>query len=143
MSTSEMTHRDERADVRDRSLDEWFREDLDHIDPEIVRLMKLEEERQARKIILIASESMAPMAVRQATDSPFGNLYAEGLPSTRMTASESARLGDLERHLAFFRRYGDRRYYKGCEYANFVESLAQRRAAELYATDRFPDAPAG
>jgi glycine cleavage system T protein len=119
-----------------------FRVDLRDFDPEVARLTDLEQERQDRKIILIASESIASRAVREAMDSPFANLYAEGLPSTRMSRLESDRLDDIERHLAYFRRYGDRRYYKGCEYANFVEALAQRRAAELFATDSIPDAPA-
>jgi len=119
-----------------------FGVDLRALDPDLTRFLDLEEERQRRKIILIASESIAPPAVLEALNSPMANLYAEGWPSTRMSRLESDRLDDVERHLAFFRRYGDRRYYKGCEYANFVEALAQRRAAELFATDRLPDPPA-
>ncbi len=122
------------------TFDELFQHGLQDVDPDIVRLMRLEDERQVRKVNLIASESLAPMAVREATDSPFANVYAEGLPSTRMTRLESDRLDEFEHHLAYYRRFGDRRYYKGCEYANFVEALAQRRAAELFATDGDPNA---
>ena len=32
-----------------------------------------------------------------------------------------------------FRRNADQRYYKGTEYANILESLARRRAAEVFA----------
>lgn len=122
------------------TFDELFHHGLQDVDPDIVRLMRLEDERQVRKINLIASESLAPMAVRQASDSPFANIYAEGLPSTRMSRIENDRLDELEHHLAYYRRFSDRRYYKGCEYANFVESIAQRRAAELFATDGNPEA---
>lgn len=141
MATSELTHGRDDVQADEGTLDELFQQDLESIDPAMVRLMKLEDERQVRKIILIASESFAPAAVREATDSSFANLYAEGLPSTRMSRLERRRLLEIERQLAYFRRYGDRRYYKGCEYANLVEALAQARAAELFATDRFPDAP--
>ncbi len=143
MSTSEVTRGQvDPASASTDAPEELFHRELEHVDPEMVRFMQLEEERQFRKIILIASESIAPVAVRQAMDSPFANLYAEGLPASKMVApSENLRLEDLERHLAYFRRYGDRRYYKGCEYANFAESMAQRRAAALFATDRFEDSP--
>jgi len=142
MSTSEVTRRADGVRAEEAQLGtRIFQQDLRDLDPEIVGLMQLEEERQYRKVILIASESIAPRAVRQAMDSPFANLYAEGLPGGGRAAREF-RLEDLERHLAHFRRLGDRRYYRGCEYANFVESLAQRRAARLFATDGHDDSPA-
>ena len=114
-----------------------FEEDLALMDPEAVRLIELEDERQLRKIILIASESLAPLAVRQALDTTYTNLYAEGYPSTRMVRSKERPLMTFDHHLSFFRRYYDRRYYKGCDYINFVESLCKQRAAALFATDRF------
>ena len=40
--------------------------------------------------------------------------------------------------MAHYRRYSDRRYYKGVEYVNVLESLARRRAAEAFATDTVP-----
>jgi len=61
---------------------------LAQIDPEVQRLIELEDERQIRKIILIASESMSPKAVREALQSSFTHLYAEGYPSTRMIRSK-------------------------------------------------------
>ncbi|HEX9090374.1 MAG TPA: serine hydroxymethyltransferase, partial [Anaerolineales bacterium] len=37
--------------------------------------------------------------------------------------------------LVNFRRYSDKRYYKGVEYADTIEELARRRCAELFAND--------
>lgn len=108
------------------------------VDPETQALIDIERDRQARKIILIASESICPAAVREALASEFTNVYAEGYPSTRMRHLERDRVMDFARHLSFFHRYSDRRYYKGTEYANFVETLAIRRLAELFATDAIP-----
>ncbi len=110
-----------------------FDRDLAAVDPEMAALVGFEEQRQERKIILIASESLCPRPVREVLASGFGNLYAEGYPSTRMLRDEAHLAEDHDRHLAFNRRYADRRYYKGCEYVNFVEVLAARRAAELFA----------
>ena len=114
-----------------------FNEDLAKADPEVSRLIEFEDERQLRKIILIASESISPRAVRQALQTSFTHLYAEGYSSTRMIQSKERPLTSFDHHLSFFRRYYDRRYYKGCDYVNFVEALCQQRAAELFATDRF------
>ncbi len=114
-----------------------FEQSLSHVDPEISQLIELEDERQLRKIILVASESIAPMAVRQALGTSFSNIYAEGYSSTRMIRSLEKPISDFDHHLSFFRRYYDRRYYKGCDYVNFVEALCQQRAAALFATDRF------
>jgi glycine hydroxymethyltransferase len=55
-----------------------FRGDLADLDPAVDELLQLETERQARKLILIPSESAAPAAVRQALGSVFQNIYAEG-----------------------------------------------------------------
>ncbi len=57
-----------------------FRGSLADLDPAVDELAQLESERQARKIILIPSESQAPLAVREALSSSFQNIYAEGYP---------------------------------------------------------------
>jgi glycine hydroxymethyltransferase len=117
--------------------DYLFRGNLAKLDRDVYELTQLEAERQARKLILIPSESMAPMAVREALSSAFQNIYAEGYPeeATRWMSEEEildypARLGD-------YRRNGDPRYYKGVEYADVVEALARRRAAETFAANGF------
>ena len=46
--------------------DYLFRGDLAKLDPDVYELTQLEQERQYRKLILIASKSTAPMAVREA-----------------------------------------------------------------------------
>ena len=43
-----------------------FRGKLAELDPDVFELTQLEQERQARKLILIPSESTAPLAVREA-----------------------------------------------------------------------------
>ena len=108
---------------------------LDRADTEVAGLVRAEGGRQDGKLILIASESLCPQPVREALASPFSAIYAEGYPSTRMMTIEREIVSDRDRHLAFNRRYADRRYYKGCEYVNFIEVLAQKRAAEVFAAN--------
>ena len=110
-----------------------LRADVDQVAPFVADLIRWEEERQARKLILIPSESSAPKAVRQALGSVFQNVYAEGYPPLRMTRDPEERLRDVAWQLAFYRRYADRRFYKGVDYVHFVECLAQRRCAEAFA----------
>ncbi|MBE9506492.1 MAG: serine hydroxymethyltransferase, partial [Chloroflexi bacterium] len=110
-----------------------LRADLEEVAPFVADLIRWEEERQARKLILIPSESYAPKAVRQALGSVFQNIYAEGYPPLRMTRDPEERLRDVDWQLAFYRRYADRRFYKGVDYVDFVECLAQRRCAEAFA----------
>ena len=62
-----------------------FRGDLAKLDPDVFDLTQLESERQARKLILIPSESTAPMTVREALSSAFQNIYDEGLLGRRPT----------------------------------------------------------
>ncbi|MBW2059569.1 MAG: serine hydroxymethyltransferase, partial [Deltaproteobacteria bacterium] len=113
-----------------------FGKDLKEIDPAIQELIDLEEERQTRKIILIPSESLCPLPVREALGSVFTSVYAEGYPPRSMTLDSEERLGDLAHQLAYYRRYGDRRFYKGCDYVHFLETLAQRRIAKCFANPR-------
>ncbi len=115
-----------------------FDKTLTNMDPTIAELTALEEARQAGKIILIPSESICPAPVLEALGSPFNNLYAEGYPSGFMEGEEEAILADMDFQLARYRRYGDRRFYKGCEYADLVETIAARRAAGLFGTEKTP-----
>jgi len=123
-----MTTTPEYADV-------FFDQDLVHVDPAIHDIIGFEEERQARRLILIPSESYAPRPVRQALGSVFNNVYAEGYPPLRMTREEEERLLDFGHQLTHYRRYGDRRFYKGADYVHFVETLAQRRCATCFANE--------
>ncbi|MCS7010783.1 MAG: serine hydroxymethyltransferase, partial [Anaerolineales bacterium] len=115
--------------------DYLFRGSLADLDPEVYELTQIEAERQVRKLILIPSESQAPLAVREALASAFHNIYAEGYPKKsyhRMTQKE---LLDYPERLADFRRYSDPRFYKGTEYADIIEALAKRRCAEAFAAN--------
>lgn len=114
-----------------------FRGSLADIDPDVYELSQLEAERQCRKLILIPSESTAPLAVRESLASAFQNLYAEGYPDEEMRTMSEAEILDYPARLSDYRRYADPRYYKGVEYADIVESLARRRCAEAFATPTF------
>ncbi|MGD9404817.1 MAG: serine hydroxymethyltransferase, partial [Anaerolineae bacterium] len=116
----------------------FFQSSLDSLDPAVANLIRYEAERQGRKLILIPSESQAPEAVREALGSVFQNIYAEGYPDPSIHGETEEEILDYEWQLAYFRRYSDRRYYRGVEYVNVLESLAQRRAAEAFATDEVP-----
>ena len=110
-----------------------FRGDIDELDSVTAELIRHETARQQQKLIMIPSESTAPYAVRHALSSPFHNIYAEGYPSEHTRQMTPADILDYGQRLPEFRRYGDQRYYKGTEYANIIESLARRRAAEIFA----------
>ncbi|PJF21524.1 MAG: glycine cleavage system protein T [Phototrophicales bacterium] len=115
-----------------------FRGSLADIDDDVAELIRHETARQARYLIMIPSESTVPQAVREALSSAFHNIYAEGYPleSTR-TLTEDEIL-DYNARLPEFRRQSDERYYKGTEYADIVEALARRRAAEVFAANGIP-----
>jgi glycine cleavage system T protein len=115
-----------------------FNVDVSEVDPETDLIIGFEEERQGRRFVLIPSESIAPLAVRQALGSVFNNIYAEGYPPLRMTRDEEQLVLEHAHQLAYYRRYADRRFYKGVEYADVVETLAQRRCAQCFATQQYP-----
>jgi len=78
-------------------------------DPDIAKIIRLETERQASKLELIASENFVSEAVLEAMGSPLTNKYAEGYPG--------------------------KRYYGGCEFVDMAESLAIDRAKQLFGAD--------
>ena len=80
----------------------------DH-DPDIARVLQLEEERQRQNIVLIASENYASKAVLEALGSLLTNKYAEGYPG--------------------------KRYYSGCQFVDMAEQLAIDRAKELFGAE--------
>ncbi len=114
---------------------DFFSTPLKQLDPAIADLIDVEAERQQRKIILIPSESQAPEAVREALGSVFQNIYAEGYPNADTHDLTEAQILDYEVQLARYRRFSDERYYKGVEYADVLEALARRRAAEAFAAN--------
>ncbi len=115
--------------------DYLFRGSLADIDPDVSGLISIEAERQYRKLILIPSESAAPIAVREALGSVFQNIYAEGYPDEDTRWMSQDEILNYDNRLADFRRYSDPRYYKGVEYADVIEALARRRCAELFAAN--------
>ena len=73
--------------------------------------------------------------MRQALGSVFTNIYAEGYPPSQMVGNDEELLADMTQQLAYYRRYADRRFYKGADYVHFLEVLAQRRAAACFANN--------
>jgi len=114
-----------------------FRGNLAKLDPDVYQLTQVEAERQARKLILIPSESTAPLAVREALASAFQNIYAEGYPDDETRWMTEEEILDYPARLGHYRRSGDPRYYKGVEYADVVEALARKRAAQAFAANGY------
>lgn len=112
-----------------------FRGELADVDAVVQYLCDLEGERQFRRLILIPSESTAPLAVRQALASAYQNIYAEGYPDEATRRMPEAQLLDYGLRLGEYRRFSDPRYYKGVEYADIVEALSRRRCAEAFAAN--------
>ena len=73
--------------------------------------------------------------MREALGSVLNNIYAEGYPPLRMTRDDKDLVLDLGHRLAYYRRYADRRFYKGGDQVHFVETLSQRRCATLFASN--------
>jgi glycine hydroxymethyltransferase len=117
--------------------DYLFRGGLADLDPDLSEMTYLEAERQYRKLILIPSESTAPLAVRELLGSVFQNVYAEGYPDEETRWMSETEILDYPVRLGYFHRYADPRYYKGVEYIDIVESLARRRCAELFSANGF------
>ena len=112
-----------------------FQGSVRQLDPQLQELIERESARQKATIILIPSESVASPAVTEALSSDFGNIYAEGYPRDDSRRQTEEEIIDFEAELAHYRRMSDPRYYKGVEYADILEALARRRAAELFAAN--------
>ncbi|MDR7856416.1 serine hydroxymethyltransferase [Tissierella sp.] len=78
-------------------------------DPEIMKLIEMETNRQKKHIELIASENFVTPQVMEAAGSYLTNKYAEGYPA--------------------------KRYYGGCEVVDMVEDLARNRLKEIFGAD--------
>ncbi|WP_422485222.1 serine hydroxymethyltransferase [Gudongella sp. DL1XJH-153] len=82
---------------------------LKETDPEIMRIVQEEIDRQNKHIELIASENFVSEAVMEAMGSQLTNKYAEGYPG--------------------------KRYYGGCEIVDKAEVLAIERLKELFGAE--------
>ncbi|GGD92792.1 serine hydroxymethyltransferase [Paenibacillus nasutitermitis] len=78
-------------------------------DPELVKALGLELQRQRDNIELIASENIVSEAVLEAMGTVLTNKYAEGYPG--------------------------KRYYGGCEHVDIAEDIARNRAKELFGAE--------
>lgn len=87
----------------------WMSRAVGESDPEIAEALLNETRRQAEGLELIASENFVSEAVLAALGSVLTNKYAEGYPG--------------------------KRYYGGCEFVDVAESLAIKRAKELFGCD--------
>lgn len=84
-------------------------ENLRKQDPELVKALGLELQRQRDNIELIASENIVSEAVLEAMGTVLTNKYAEGYPG--------------------------KRYYGGCEHVDIAEDIARNRAKELFGAE--------
>ncbi|MFC4100439.1 serine hydroxymethyltransferase [Paenibacillus xanthanilyticus] len=84
-------------------------ENLRKQDPEVLKALGLELQRQRDNIELIASENIVSEAVLEAAGTVLTNKYAEGYPS--------------------------KRYYGGCEHVDIVEDIARERAKEIFGAE--------
>ncbi|MBW7475091.1 serine hydroxymethyltransferase [Paenibacillus oenotherae] len=84
-------------------------ENLRKQDPEVLKALGLELQRQRDNIELIASENIVSEAVLEAMGTVLTNKYAEGYPG--------------------------KRYYGGCEHVDIVEDIARERAKELFGAE--------
>jgi glycine hydroxymethyltransferase len=134
---------EQRLNSKEKTMTEaddfLFRGQIEELDPYVAHLIEGEAARQARKLIMIPSESYAPQAVRQALGSVFNNVYAEGYPPLRAMHESEALLSDDAHQLAYYRRYSDRRFYKGVDFIDIIEALAARRAAQCFANENAPE----
>ncbi|MCC7478131.1 serine hydroxymethyltransferase [bacterium] len=87
---------------------QWFSH-LRDVDPEIYNAICAETQRQHAKLELIASENFVDYSVLEALGQPMQNKYAEGYPR--------------------------KRYYGGCEFVDIAESLAIKRAKQLFGAE--------
>lgn len=88
----------------------FFKEgDVQDTDAELYEILVDEEKRQREGIALIASENYTSQGVLQILGTPLQNKYAEGYPGAR--------------------------YYRGTEFCDKVELLAQKRALEAFHLD--------
>ncbi len=78
-------------------------------DPDVYAAIEAEETRQREKLLLIASENFASLAVLAAQGSLMTNKYAEGYPG--------------------------KRYYGGCQHVDTVEDLAIQRCKQIFGAE--------
>lgn len=79
---------------------------LRDIDPEVAGAIQKEIDRERDSLVMIASENYVSRAVIEAQANIMTNKYAEGYPNNR--------------------------YYGGCEFVDIVETLANKRAREVF-----------
>ncbi len=115
-----------------------FEGKLVDVDEAVAKLIKLEGERQKRRLIMIASESLSPDSIRESLGSVFQNVYAEGYPDEDTRSLSEEEILDLDERLGTYRRLSDPRYYKGVEYVDILEPLARHRCAQAFANERVP-----
>jgi len=100
---------DNSEDTAGRLVGAAMSRSLAEVDPDIFTTVRQETEKQAHKLVLIASENYASEAVLSTCASVMSNKYAEGYPG--------------------------RRYYGGCEFVDEAENIAIARAKELFGAE--------
>jgi hypothetical protein len=96
---------------------------LADVGPAVAALIAHEHARQFSRLIMIASESSPPAAIREGEGSVFSNIYAEGDPHEAMRTQTEDEILDFDRQLTFYRRQGDCCHYKGVEYIPIIRRM--------------------
>lgn len=108
----------------------------ENIDLETHKILKEEELRQSRKLILSAALSICPAPVREAMGSVFCNIDAEGHLPNWIEKETLDSLYDINRQIVLYEQLSDNRPNKNTEYANIIEKIAKIRLAGLFKTDK-------
>lgn len=114
---------------------EFLNKTLKEIDPLIDEIVDLESNRQKNKLHLNAAISILPRGVSDIQGSVLANIDAEGYIPEYLNSQTLEDLNDIEKQLDYYKRYRDERCNKCCEYANIIESLAQKRLARVFSND--------
>lgn len=112
-----------------------LKKSLKEIDPLISELVELESIRQKSKLHLNAAISISPKSVSEIQGSVLANIDAEGYIPNYLKEESLEELSNIDKQIELYSLYKDERCNKCCEYANVVESLAQKRLARIYAND--------
>ena len=101
-------------------------------DEVVYKLLRREEVRQQKKLLLNAATSITPNSVLEIQGSIFDNIDAEGYVPDYINTQTIEELENIENQIKLYEKHKDNRFNKCCEYANIIEALAQKRLAKVF-----------
>ena len=116
--------------------DYLFRGKLSELDPAVYEVDRVGGRAPVSQTDLDPQRKPGSAGSSRGAGFSFPEYLCRGIPARGNTLVDAkAEIVDYPARLVHFRRYADRRYYKGVEYADSDEELARRRCAELFATE--------